>query len=118
MNLYGSILCLALPLSNFRWFSREELEIFDILKLSADSETGYILEIDLECPKDRMDYLDELSLAEEHLTLTYEHLSPYAKKLCDRLQFRGTYPCRKLIPNFFAKNNYITHYLNLKFYLE
>ena len=92
---------------NFSWLSREELENFDISKLSAISETEYILEIDLECPKDRTDFFDELPLAAEHLMLRYEHLLPYAKTLCDRLQLCGIYPCRKL-----------TNYLNLKFYLE
>ena len=118
VNLYGKILCMPLPLCNFSWLSREEIETFDILNTRPDSEVGYVIEADIDYPESCMELHRDLPLAPEHLILTYEHLSPYAKDLCDKLNLRGVYPCRKLIPNFYPKRNYITHYLNLKFYVE
>lgn len=118
INLYGCILCSALPMCNFSWLSRDETENFDISNIPPDSEVGYILEVDLDYPENCMDAHENFPLAPEHLTLTYDHLSPYAKELCDRLNLRGVYPCKKLIPNFHAKQNYITHYMNLQFYIE
>lgn len=59
-----------------------------------------------------------MPMAVEHLTLTYETLSPYTQKLCDHFNLKGTLLCKKLIPNFFERKNYVTHYLNLKFYVE
>ena len=77
-----------------------------------------MIEADIEYPDSCMDLHGDLPWAPEHLILTYEHLSPYAKDLCDKLNLQGVYPCRKLIPNFYPKKNYITHYLNSKFYVE
>ena len=37
------------------------------MKLDEDSERGYILEVDLEIPKDKHDFLDGLSLHINHL---------------------------------------------------
>ena len=118
VNLYGYIPCLPLPLCNFCWLASEEMENFNFLNIGADSEVGYILEVNLEYPDSCMDIHDDLPLYLQHLTLNYDDLSPYAKKLCVRLNLSSVYKCRKLIPKFLAKHNYIAHYLNLQFYIE
>lgn len=57
-------------------------------------------------------------LAPEHLNINYNTLSPYTQELCNRFNLKGTLPCKKFIPNFFEKHNYVTHYRNLTFYVE
>jgi hypothetical protein len=37
----------SLPSSDFKWLLQEEIEALDIQNISSDSETGYILEVDL-----------------------------------------------------------------------
>ena len=51
------------------------------------------------------------------MTAENEMLSPFSKELKEKLQIKGQ-PASKLIPNLYDKTNYITHYTNLKFYLQ
>ena len=46
-NLYGYGMSQCLPQKDFRWLSSEEIESLNILSIHDDSETGYILEVDL-----------------------------------------------------------------------
>lgn len=117
-NLYGYVMCQSLPFGNFSWLSETEINEFNILETKADSDVGYIIECDLFYPPQYFDRDNDLALAPEHFTIAYEMLSPYMKNLCDEFGLRSTLPCKKLVPNFFPKSNYITHYMNLKFYVE
>lgn len=76
------------------------------------------LKVDLEYPQNLFSKHNDFPLAVEHLTIDYEMLSPSMKKLCDNFNLKSILPCKKLVPNFFPKKHYITHYLNLKFYVE
>ena len=117
-NLYGFAMVQPLPYGNFRWLSQSEIENFNILETSPNSSVGFLLEIDLDYPSELHCLHDDFPMAPEHLNITYEMLSPHAKKLCDSLNLKHVLPCKKLTPNFFAKKNYISHYLNVKFYVE
>ena len=72
----------------------------------------------MDYPDAVIDFYVYFPLAPEHFPISYDYLSSYVKTMCDKLKLRGVYPSRKLVPNFFAKRNYIAHYLNLKFYVE
>lgn len=117
-NLYGFVMVQPLPYGNFRWLSEAEVKKFNILETTPTSSVGYLLEVDLDYPKELHNYHDDLPMAPEHLNITYNMLSPHAKKLCDSLNLKHVLPCKKLTPNFFNKQNYICHYLTLKFYVE
>ena len=39
-----------LPYSRFKWLNREEINRFVVNSIGENSPTGYILEVDLECP--------------------------------------------------------------------
>ncbi|GBN66252.1 hypothetical protein AVEN_218089-1 [Araneus ventricosus] len=117
-NLYGFVMSHPLPLGNFSWLTLEEIENFNIFDYDNNSNVGFILEVDLLCPSDMHEKMNDLPLAPEHLTIRYDMLSKYSKTLCDKFGLKHTLPCKKLSPNFYPKTNYITHYLNLKFYLE
>lgn len=96
-NLYGYTMTGYLPTGKFEWV--DELKVKEYEKCltelynTIDSETGYILEVDLLYPKELKDKHIELPLAPEH--------------------YNG-----KLTPNLYSKQNYRTRLENLKFYLE
>lgn len=117
-NLYGFVMVQPLPYGNFRWLTESEIKNFNILDTIPNSSVGYLVEVDLEYPKGLHILHDDLPMAPEHLNITYDMLSPHAKKICDSLNLKHVLPCKKLTPNFFMKKNYICHYLNLKFYVE
>ncbi|XP_024867175.1 uncharacterized protein LOC112451646 [Temnothorax curvispinosus] len=49
-NLYGWAMTELLPYANFQWL--DDPENFDATTVPADSDVGYILEVDLEYPRD------------------------------------------------------------------
>jgi len=51
------------------------------------------------------------------MRVTEDMLSPYAKKLLEDLDLKGT-STEKLIPNLRSKEKYVVHYRNLKLYLS
>lgn len=117
-NLYGHVMSMPLPIGNFACLTSDEISNFNILNMRGDSSVGYILEVDLFYPPSLHASHNDLPLAVEHLDITYDMLSPYSRELCDKFNLKSTLPCKKLVPNFYEKRNYITHYMNLKFYME
>ena len=52
INLYGCAMSQYLPISNFKWVKNiDEIEQ-KLIRIKGNSSTGYILEVDLECPKE------------------------------------------------------------------
>ncbi len=117
-NLYGCVMSQFLPIGGFNWLTKNEVEAFNILTCVEDSDIGYIIECDLLYPQHLHDQHNDLPLAPEHFNITFDMLSPYAKTLHEKFQLTSSIPCKKLLPNFYEKKNYIAHYLNLKFYVE
>ena len=70
-SLYSWAMLQMLPLKGFKWTSSE----IDILNVPEDSELGYILEMDLEYPKEH-DKHNLYSLALEHVQVN-DMLSPF-----------------------------------------
>jgi len=68
-----------MPVKDFRWLNKGEIQQLDWSKMTEDQETGYIVEVDLVYP-DHL-HLDHNSfpLAPERLHITRDMLSPYAK---------------------------------------
>ena len=54
-NLYGWSQSQPLPQKNFKWVTDDSIKNFDVSMVSDDSDTGYILEVDLEYPKELHD---------------------------------------------------------------
>lgn len=105
------------PISGFGFLSEEEISDrygdFEFSRIDRDSDTGYILEVDLEYPPELHDLHNDYPLAPETMTVTEEMLGPYAKTFPDRPK-----PTKKLIPNLLNKTKYVLHYENLKLYLK
>ncbi|VDH92232.1 Hypothetical predicted protein [Mytilus galloprovincialis] len=93
-NLYGWAMSKHLPTGGFQWINPDDIPALDTL--TAEDDQDYVLEVDLEYPKDLQDYHNDYPLAPEAIQL---------KKV------------RKLVPNFGDKIKYVVHYVNLKQYL-
>ena len=92
-NLYGWAMSGYMPYSDFTWvISPEKLDIFNI---PNNSETGYILEVDIEYPQDLHDL---------HMDLPF---LPINKSTNNSKQ-------TKLLTTLETKERYICHYINLK----
>ncbi|VDI40534.1 Hypothetical predicted protein [Mytilus galloprovincialis] len=78
-NLYGWAMSQALPVKGFKWLSDSEIEKLHISDIADDDENGYILEVDLEYPRELHNDHCEYPLAPEKLKVTDDMLSPYAK---------------------------------------
>ena len=87
---------------------------FYISKYSPTGGTGYVLEVDLDYTRELHALHSDYPLATEKLRITREKLSPYSESLVGE-RFTAQ---EKLSPNLYDKTKYVTHYENLKFYLE
>ncbi|GBM31761.1 hypothetical protein AVEN_56876-1 [Araneus ventricosus] len=83
-----------LPYGGFKWI--KEINVKDI---PDNSKKGYILEVDLEYPRELHDYHTDLPLAPE-------------KKIPDGSKQE------KLLTTSYDKTNYVIHYKSLNQYLE
>jgi hypothetical protein len=88
-----------------------------VLEISDNNEKGYMLEVDLEYPQELHDHHNEYPLSSEKVKVTEYMMSPYAKKLLEDLDLKGT-STEKLIPILNSKKKYVVHYRNLKLYLS
>ncbi|XP_041361970.1 uncharacterized protein LOC121377941 [Gigantopelta aegis] len=114
-NLYGHSMSQYLPERDFEWV--KDLDSLDIMTVTENSNTGYILEVDLEYPTELHDCHRYYPLAPESMLVTDAMLSPHSQQLRDKLCLTGR-PVRKLVPNLNDKEKYVLHYRNLQFYLR
>ena len=116
-NLYGWSICRYLPEREFDWMTDQQLANFDVTQVPDDSDTGYILEVDLEYPEELHDSHSDYPLAPEKKQVDDEELSPYSLELKAKLGIKG-HATEKLVPNLNNKSRYVLHYQNLKLYLS
>ena len=62
-NYYGWAMIQYLPYGRFKWFSKKEIDEFDLNSISKNSSIGYILEVDLEYPSELHDLHNDYPLA-------------------------------------------------------
>ena len=87
------------------------------MSIDEKSDIGYILEVDLEYPKELHKLHNDYPLAPEKLTVTNDILSNYCKGIADKYEIKvGN--AKKLIPNLGNKIKYVSHYKNLQLYLS
>ena len=93
--------------------------MFDVTKIPPDSNTRFLLDVDLKYEDFLHDEHNDYPLAPESLTITD---SPSARNLLDKLNFQkdGRKPTnvKKLVSTLGSKNHYVVHYRNLQKYLE
>ena len=97
-NLYVWAMGHSLPYGNFEWVYEKDLYTTDF-NVNDDSPVGYILEVDLEYPKEIYD---------EHNDLPFcpEHVKPAGSSQ------------EKLLTTLHDKKNYVIHYKYLQYALQ
>ena len=97
-NLYGWAMCESLPVGNFKMYDNNLDKIVTQLQnWKSNSKKGYIIEVDLEYPKELHDLHNSYPLAPEKIKV-------------DKIS--------KLIPTLYDKKNYICHVKNLQLYVD
>ena len=96
-SLYGWGMSQKLPYKNFRWVNENKLIGLDPFQIDTNGDTGYILQVDLEYPKELHEAHNDYPLAPENITIN---------------------KIDKLTPNLNNKTKYILHLKNLQLYLE
>ena len=87
------------------------------MSINEKSDVGYILEVDLEYPKELHELHNDYPLAPEKLFVTNDILSNYCKSTADKYEIKVG-DVKKFIPNLGNKNKYVVHYKNLQLYLS
>ena len=113
-NLYGYVMFKFLPTSSFKWTDPKESYLN---KYSSNSSKGYILELDLEYPKELRELYNDYPLTPHKIEIKREMLSDYQVKIAD-LYNSPTDNVKKLVPNFFDKEKFVIHYQNVQLYLR
>ena len=118
-NLYGLAMCKKLPLNNFKWHYNK-IDEKKIMKYSDDGDVGYILEVDLEYPKELHDLHKDYPLAPEIMTVNENMLSSVQKEIHKYYYDKeaSDEKTNKLILNVMDKKKYVLHISALKFYLK
>ena len=86
-----------LPYKNFRWVNEKKLIGLNPFQIDANGDTGYILQVDLEYPKELHNAHNDYPLAPENITIN---------------------EIDNLTPNLNNKTKYILHLKNLQLYLS
>ena len=115
-NLYGWAMSQALPTGGFGWVEDCEGLRKTITEHPANSPEGYILEVDLEYPRELHDTHNAYPLALKCMVVQKEWISEYQHSLIGV----GMAPIEveKLVPNLRDKDRYVLHYRNLQLYLS
>ena len=114
-NLYGWSMSEYLPYGEFEWL--KNVDELDVMSINEKSDVGYILEVDLEYPKELHKLYNDYPLAPEKVTVSSDMLSTYCKKIADEYDIKVG-DVKKLVPNLGKKTKYVLHYRNLQLYLS
>ena len=117
-NLYGLSMIQKLPYRNLKWDDKRTEE--DIINYD-NGRTGYILEVDLEYPKELHDLHNDYPLAPEVMNVKANMLSEKQVeiyKLINGSKEPKDEKTKKLILNLNDKSKYVVHSRTLQFYLK
>lgn len=118
-SLYAYSLKKRLPVKGFRWLTQEEIDDFSLEKVKSKSSVSFILECDLEYPKEKHEEHSGFPLAPEKRRIKYEDLSDYNKEVLQKSGLRHlTNNSEKLVQTLYDKSNYVLHVELLKLYIK
>lgn len=109
---------LSLPYGNFKFLSEEEKKKIDWMTIDMSKDIGYFIECDLEYPLEIRKKTASFPLCPENITIDYEMLSPYQKKVLFDVYGKKTYKSTKLTATFLNKEKIVLHGSNLQLYLK
>ena len=114
-NLHGWAMSKYLPYEEFRCV--KNIDGFDVMSVNEKSDTGYILEVDLEYPDVLHELHNDYPLAPEKISVSNDVLSTYCRKIADKYDIKVG-DVKKLVPNLGNKTKYVLHYRDLQLYLS
>ena len=117
-NLYGLSMIQKLPYRSLKW--DDKITEDDIISYD-NGRTGYILEVDLEYPKELHDLHNDYPLAPEVMNVKTNMLSEKQVdiyKLINGSKEPKDEKTKKLILNLNDKSQYVVHIRTLQFYLK
>ena len=90
------------PYGGFRWLETDEIDNLYIKTINFDAEICYILEVDLDYPKNLHDNHSDYPLAVEKKIITEDKISPVNQEFLkiNKEKFR---PSTKLVPDLHNK---------------
>ena len=116
-NLYGKSMSLKLPMKNFRWLNRNEIDSMNFIKIDPEGDTCYIMEVDLGYPEVIHDRHNDFPLAVESKVICENKLSPFNRQFLQRHKEKFK-PSRKLCPDLVDKEHFVCSLKNLQLYLD
>ena len=119
-NLYGLAMSMKLPIGKLKWIKKMLTE--QVVRDWNDNDNhAYILEVDLEYPKELHDERSDYPLAPENMSVSKDLLSEHQLEL-HRHYYNGKEAKDekqpKLILNLKDKERYVGHIKALRYYLE
>ena len=109
-SLYSWSIIQYLPYGEFK---RIDPEMFHLNNVSAESETGHILEVDLLYPKEIHESNNDHPFCCKHKILEDDMLSPYAKSIANKHELASG-KSSKLLASMNNNTKYVIHGMNLK----
>ena len=116
-NFYGLAMIQSLPVSDFKFLTKKEINSFNLDSISENSLTEYILECDLEYCKELHDLHNDYPLCPEKIEVNSDMLSRYCSDIAKKYGIKVG-DVKKLIPNLVDKVKYVVHDKNLQYYLS
>ena len=116
-NFYGLAMIQSLPVSDFKFLTKKEINSFNLDSISENSLTEYILECDLEYCKELHDLHNDYPLCPEKIEVNSDMLSRYCSDIAKKYGIKVG-DVKKLIPNLGDKVKYVVHDKNLQYYLS
>ena len=86
-------------------------------RYTHNNSKGYVLEGDLEYPKELRELHNDYHLAPDKIEMKGEMLPDYQLKIAN-LNNIPIVTVKKLLPNFFHKEKYVRYYENLQLHLR
>ena len=116
-NLYGWAMIQPLPVSDIKYLSEKEINIFNLHSIDENSSIGYILECDLGYCKKLHDSHNDYLLCPEKIEVGSDMLSKYCSDIANKygIKVGGV---KKLIPYLGDEVKYVVHCKNLQYYLS
>ena len=112
-------MCKKLPYDDFTWYYGR-MDEKRVMKYSDDDDIGYILEVDLDYPKELHDLHKDYPLAPEIMCVNESMLSQVQKDIHTYYYGKDASDekTNKLVLNVMDKKKYVLHISALKFYLQ
>jgi len=104
-NLYGWAMNQYMPYGGFEWVNPDD---FKLENVRQDSDTGHMLEVDLEYPESLHDLHNDYPFCPEQVFVEDEMLSNFSKNIAEKHNLKNS-NYSKLISNFCKKEKYIIH---------